>query len=59
MTTAQGGIGYLGRGTTYDAWLVDVGDKTLLLWAGWTAATPDEEVADLLEVVDSAEVLDP
>jgi hypothetical protein len=59
MTTAQGGIRYLGRGTTYDAWLVDVGDKILLLWAGWTAATPDEEVADLLEIVDSAEVVEP
>ncbi len=59
LTALEGAMRYLGRGTTYDAWVVDVGDRTLLLWSAWTAATPSAEVAELLDIVDSVEVRAP
>jgi hypothetical protein len=58
MRAASAGIRYLGPGTTYDAWVVDVGDRSLLVWAAWTAATPRSEVQDLLGIIDSVEVHD-
>lgn len=56
MTTAEAAVDYLGRGTTIDAWVVDVDGRPLLLWAAWTARTPSAEVQDLLGVVDSVEL---
>ena len=56
MTTAEAAIRYLGRGTTVDAWVVDVDGRPLLLWAVWTANTPSSEVQDLLGVVDTVEI---
>jgi hypothetical protein len=59
LVAAEGsGITYLGRGTTYDAWVVDAGDRPLLVWATWTRGTPRAEVDGLLGVVDSIEVAD-
>ena len=54
--TADAAFGYLGRGTTVDAWVVDVDGRPLLLWAVWTATTPIGEVRDLLGIVDSVEL---
>jgi hypothetical protein len=56
MTTAEASFDYLGRGTTIDAWVVDVDGRPLLLWAAWTARTPSSEVQDLLGVIDTVEV---
>lgn len=56
FTTADAAVDYLGRGTTIDAWVVDVDGRPLLLWAAWTAKTPSAEVQDLLGVIDSIEV---
>jgi hypothetical protein len=52
------GLTYLGRGTTYDAWVIDVDGRPLLLWAVWTRGTPRDEVNDLLGIVDSVELHD-
>lgn len=59
MTTAEAALRYLGRGTTIDAWVIDVDGRPLLLWAVWTARTPDAEVQGLLRVVDSVELEEP
>jgi hypothetical protein len=59
MTTAEAAVDYLGRGTTIDAWVVDVDGRPLLLWAAWTARTPSDEVDDLLRIVDSIELVRP
>ena len=53
------GISYLGRGTTYDAWVAEVDDQPLLVWASWTRGTPQAEVDGLLRIVDSIQVVDP
>ena len=34
------GIGYLGRGTTYDAWVIDVDGDRSCVWATWTRGRP-------------------
>lgn len=54
--TAEGAFGYLGRGTTVEAWVVDVDGRPLLLWSAWTARTQRSEVQDLLGVIDSIEL---
>ena len=59
MTTPEATIRYLGRGTTVDAWVIDVDGRPLLLWAAWTARTPSDEVQDLLRVIDSVELEEP
>jgi hypothetical protein len=56
LTTAEAAIRYLGRGTTIEAWVVDVDGRPLLLWSVWTAETPRSEVQDLLGIVDSVEL---
>lgn len=58
LDTAQGGISYVGGGTTIDVWVIDVDDHVLLLWGAWTAKSPIREVQDLLGIVDSVEVHD-
>ena len=58
MTTAEAALRYLGRGTTFDAWVIDVDGRPLLLWSAWTAGTPSAEVQDLLDVVDTVELED-
>lgn len=52
------GLRYLGRGTTYDARVVDVGGRTLLLWSVWTAATPVSRTRDLFTGMHSVELHD-
>lgn len=52
-------VNYLGRGSTYDAWVIDFDGRPLLVWASWTARTPRAEVNDLLGIVDSVELHDP
>ncbi|WP_107774024.1 hypothetical protein [Nocardioides sediminis] len=52
------GITYLGRGTTYEAWVIDLDGRPLVVWAGWTRKTPSDEVRSLLEVIDSIEIHD-
>ena len=52
------GLRYLGRGTTYDVRVVDVGGRTLLLWSVWTAATPRSRTRDLFTGMHSVEVHD-
>lgn len=59
LTTAEAAVRYLRRGTTVDAWVVDVDGRPLLLWAVWTDHTPSSEVQDLLRVVDSIELVEP
>jgi len=59
ITTAEAAIRYLGRGTTIDAWVVDVDGRPLLLWSVWTKDAPPTEVEDLHAVVDSIELVDP
>lgn len=56
MTTSEAAVGYLGRGTSVEAWVVDVEGQPLLVWSVWTAGTPRSEVQDLLGVIDSIEV---
>jgi hypothetical protein len=56
---ASASVTYLGRGTTYDAWVVDLEGRALLIWAAWTRDTPEEEVDDLLRIVDSVELVRP
>lgn len=57
--TDTASVGYLGRGTTYDAWVVDLEPRPLLVWATWTRGAPDDEVDDLLGIVDSVELVQP
>jgi hypothetical protein len=52
-------VTFLGRGTTYDAWVVDADGRPLLLWAAWTRGTPRSEVDDLLGILDSIKLHDP
>lgn len=58
MTTAEAAMRYLGRGSTIDAWVVDMDGRPLLLMAVWTAGTPSAEVQDLHAVVDSVELVE-
>lgn len=58
LTTAEAAIRYLRRGTTVDAWVIDVEGRPLLLWAVWTAGTPSAEVQGLHAVVDSVEIVE-
>lgn len=53
---AEGRIGQLGLGGTYELWLVDVEDKPLLVVAGWTRDTPSPVVEELLAMADSIEL---
>lgn len=57
--TGEAAFGYLGRGTTIDAWVLDVDGRALVVWSVWTARTPRAEVQDLMGIVESVEVLDP
>jgi hypothetical protein len=50
------GVTYLERDTTYDAWVVDLDGRPLLVLAVWTAKTPEDEVEDLHEVIDSIQI---
>ena len=50
------GVTYLERDTTYDAWVVDLDGRPLLVLAVWTGRTPADEVDDLMGVIDSIEV---
>jgi hypothetical protein len=52
------GITYLGPGTTYDALVLDLDGRPLLVWASWTRETPETEVDALLGVVDSLELVE-
>ena len=52
------GVMYLGRGTTYDALVVDLDGRPLVLLASWTRGTPRPEVDALLGVVDSVELVE-
>ena len=53
------GITYLGRGTTYDALVLDLDGRPLVVWAGaWTRGTPQVEVDGLLGIVDSLELVE-
>lgn len=47
------------RGATFDAWVVDVVDRPVLVGASWTRRTPRAEVDALLRVLDSIELLAP
>jgi hypothetical protein len=58
LDTTQGGVSYVGSGTTIDAWVIDVDGRPLLVWAAWTATSPIADVQDLLGIVDSVEVHD-
>lgn len=58
MTTGASVAQYLGRGTTYDAWVVDVDGRPLLLWSAWTSRSPAAEVDALLGIVDSVEIVE-
>lgn len=42
---------------TFDAWVVDVDGKSVLVWSGWTRTTPPAEVQGLLEIIDSMEIV--
>jgi hypothetical protein len=50
------GVTYLGRDTTYDAWVVDLDGRPLLVLGVWTGGTPSQEVDDLLGVIDSIRI---
>jgi hypothetical protein len=52
-------ITYLGRGTTYDAWVIDIKGPPLVIWAAWTRDTPEQEVDDLMRIIESVEVVQP
>jgi hypothetical protein len=58
LHTADAAFGYLGRGTTIDAWVVDVDGRPLLLWAVWTKDAPRTEIEDLHAVLDSVELVE-
>lgn len=57
--TSEASFGYLGSGTTIDAWVVDVDGRPLVLWSVWTKATPQEEIEALQAMVDSIEIVPP
>lgn len=59
MTTGTGVAQYLGRGTTYDARVIDIDGRPLVVWAAWTRDAPHDEVDDLLGIVDSVELVPP
>ena len=50
------GVTYLEPDTTYDAWVIDLDGRPLLVLGVWTGKTPSGEVEDLLEVIDSIEI---
>lgn len=52
------GLTYLGRGTTYDALVLDLDGRPLVVWASWTRGTPQAEVDALMGVVDSLELVE-
>jgi hypothetical protein len=54
--TASGQTGDGDFGATYDAWVIDVADRPILVWAEWTPRAPRTEVDALLGIVDSIEV---
>jgi hypothetical protein len=56
MTTPEAAVSYLERGTTIDAWVVDVDGRPLLIWSAWTQDTPRSEIEALHAVVDSIEL---
>lgn len=56
FNAAEGRIGRLGLGGTYDVWLVEVEDDPLLVVAGWTRDAPSTAVEELLAMVDSIEL---
>lgn len=53
---AEGRIGQLGLGGTYDLWLVEVEGEPLLVAAGWTRNAPNAVVEELLAMADSIEL---
>jgi RNA polymerase sigma-70 factor (ECF subfamily) len=57
-TSRYSTIDATGPDTTYDAWVLDVGGRPLLVWGVWTDTAPPSEVDELLEVIDSLEVHD-
>ena len=52
-------VGFLLPGTTYDAWVLDVGDRPLLVWAYRSREAPAAEVDCPDAVIDSLEVRAP
>lgn len=50
------GITFLGAGTTYDVYVVDLDGRPLVMLATWAGGTPRDEVDALLGVVDSVEL---
>ena len=56
LDSAEGRIGQLGLGGTYELWLVDVEGEHLLVVAGWTRNTPRDVVDELLTMADSIEL---
>ncbi len=55
-TSRYSTIDATGRDTTYDAWVLDVGGRPLLVWGVWTDTAPPSEVGELLDVIDTLEV---
>lgn len=58
-TSRWASVGFLEPGTTYDAWVLDVGDRPFLVWTYRSPDAPAAEVASLMGVVDSIEVHPP
>ncbi|KRE98754.1 hypothetical protein ASG88_17065 [Nocardioides sp. Soil777] len=55
-TSRYSTIDATGPDTTYDAWVLDVGGRPLLVWGVWTDTAPRAEVDELLEIIDTLEV---
>lgn len=55
-TSRYSTVGTPGGDATYDAWVLDVGGRPLLVWGVWTDTAPSTEVEELLDVIDSLEV---
>ena len=56
FASAQGRIGNLGLGGTYDLWLVDVEGQPLLVVTAWTRNAPRAVVEELQAIADSIEL---
>jgi hypothetical protein len=58
LHTTHGPIGGGGTENVYDIWVIDTGVTPVVVWAEWDHNTPSRDVADLLGMVESVEIVD-
>ena len=58
VLSSQGPVGGGGVDDLYDVWVIDTGVNPVVVWAAWTRGTPERDVEDLLDMVESVEIAD-